>query len=80
MFTLEGHLPICAPAGTPNEILEKMAEGILEAGASPKIKELHQTFGIACGPVANLAQVRQTWAKDSVQWINMADKLGIKLD
>ncbi len=80
VFTLEGHLPICAPTGTPNEILEKMADGILEAWASPKIKELHQNFGIATGPIANLAQARQTWAKDSVQWINLADKLGIKLD
>jgi hypothetical protein len=37
-------------------------------------------FGIPVPPVATLADARRVWDSDSVQWIGMAEKLGIKLD
>ena len=80
VFVLEGYLPMCAPAGTPREILEKLAEAVREAYAMPRLKELHAQFGIPGGPVASLAEARKTWDNDSVPWIAMAEKLGIKLD
>ena len=80
VFALDGYLPMCAPAGTPRDILEKIAEGIREAAETPRLKELQSMFGIPVPPVATLADARRVWDSDSVQWIGMAEKLGIKLD
>ena len=80
VFALDGWLPMCAPAGTPRDILEKIADGVREAYATPRLKELHQVFGIPNGPVATLAEARKTWDTESVEWVRMAERLGIKLD
>lgn len=80
VFSLEGWLPFAAPAGTPQEILAKVNEAFLEGyQTSPKIKSMHESYGIPNGPTA-LADTRKRWADDSPQWIAMAHKLGIKLD
>lgn len=80
VFKLEGWLPMCAPAGTPAEVLDKLNEAVREAYASPKIRELHQFFGIPTGPTHTLPEARRQWGEDAPQWITAADKLGIKLD
>lgn len=80
VFTLDGYLPMCAPAGTPRDILEKIAAGVREAYETPRLKELHLQFGIPTGPVATLTEARKVWDSDSVQWIALAEKLGLKLD
>ena len=80
VFALDGYLPMCAPAGTPRDILEKLAEGVREAYASQRLQDLHQFFGIPSAPVATLADSRKTWDTDSAQWIALSAKLGITLD
>ena len=60
------YLPMCAPAGTPRDILEKLAETVREAYATPRLKELHAQFGIPTGPVATLAEARKARDTDSV--------------
>jgi len=80
VFKLEGWLPMCAPTGTPPEILEKLNEAVREAYATPKLREMHAFFGIPTGPTHTLPEARKQWADDSPQWIAMADRLGIKLD
>ena len=80
VFSLEGWLPFVAPAGTPEEILVKVNDAILEGYATnPKIKTMHETFGIPNGPTG-LAETRRRWQEESPQWIAMAHKLGVKLD
>ena len=80
VFALDGYLPLCAPAGTPVDILEKIADGVREAYASQRLKDLHTAFGIPNPPVATLADARRVWDSDSVQWVGLAEKLGLKLD
>ena len=80
VFTLDGCLPLCAPAGTPRDILEKIAEGVREAYTTQRIKDLHQFYGIPNAPVMTLAESRRVWDSDSVQWVAMAEKLGISLE
>ena len=80
MFALDGYLPMCAPAATPRDILEKLAEGVREAYASQRLQDLHQFFGIPSAPVATLADARKTWDTDSAQWVALSAKLGITLD
>lgn len=80
VYGMEGYLPFAAPAGTPRDILAKLAEGIREASATPQLKGLRDQFGIPGLPVADLAQVRKEWDEDSAQWIALATDLGITLD
>ena len=80
VFGMEGFLPFAAPAGTPQAILEKLAEGIREASATPQLKGLRDQFGIPNPSVADLPEVRRIWARDSAAWIALATDLGITLD
>ena len=80
VFALDGWLPMCAPAGTPHVILDKIADGLREAYASQRLKDLHQTFGIPNAPVTTVAEARKVWDTDSLEWIGLAEKLGIKLE
>jgi tripartite-type tricarboxylate transporter receptor subunit TctC len=80
VFGMEGYLPFAAPAGTPREIIEKLAEGIREANVTQRLKDLREQFGIPNMAVANLAEVRKEWDQDSGEWVKLAQELGITLD
>lgn len=80
VFALEGYLPFAAPAGTPKDILEKLADAVREASATPPLKALREQFGVPTLPVTNLADVRREWNQDSAEWIALATQLGITLD
>ena len=80
VFGMEGYLPFAAPAGTPRDILDKLAEGVREASATQRLKELREQFGIPNLPLATAAEVRKEWDSDSAEWITLATQLGISLD
>lgn len=80
VYGMEGFLPFAAPAGTPREILDKLAAAVREASATPQLKGLRDQFGIPNLPVADPAEVRKTWVEDSAEWIALASDLGITLD
>jgi hypothetical protein len=71
---------ISAPAGTPRDILEKLADAVREASATPQLKALREQFGIPNLPLTNPADVRREWDEDSAAWIALATDLGISLD
>ena len=79
VFRLDGWLPMCAPAGTPQEILVKISEAVLEAAASPKIRAMHENFGIPTLPTG-LEESRRRWKEESPLWIATAHRLGVTLD
>lgn len=79
IFKLEGWMPMAAPAGTPEEILRKVADAIVEGYSTPKLRQLHETFGIPNGP-PGLDETRRRWKDEGPQWIAAADRLGVKLD
>jgi tripartite-type tricarboxylate transporter receptor subunit TctC len=80
VYGMEGYLPFVAPAGTPRDILAKLADAVREASTTPQLKGLRDQFGIPNLPVTDLAQVRKEWDEDSAQWIALATDLGITLD
>ncbi len=80
VFGMEGYLPFAAPAGTPRDILDKLADAVREASATPQLKGLREQFGIPNLPLTNPAEVRREWDQDSAQWIALATDLGISLD
>lgn len=79
VFGLNGWMPMCAPAGTPEDILRKMSGAILEARQSDKLKQLHETFGVPNIP-PNLDETRKIWKAEAPEWVATADRLGVKLD
>lgn len=80
VYGMEGFLPFAAPAGTPRDILDKLADAVREASLTPQLKGLRDQFGIPSLPMTNPAEVRKTWAEDSAEWIALATDLGITLD
>ena len=79
VFALEGWLPMVAPAGTPQDIQERVAQAMIEAYATPKVQAMHESYGIPNGPTG-LEEARRRWKEDAPQWVALADRLGIKLD
>jgi tripartite-type tricarboxylate transporter receptor subunit TctC len=79
LVTLDGWLPMVAPAGTPEPILARLAEVALEWGESPRAAQLRETFAIPNKPTS-LAESRQRYKDESVVWIELAKALGVTLD
>ena len=63
----------------PEDILQKLSDGVIEAYQTPKIQQLHENFDIPSGPVG-LEEARRHWRDEAPQWVAIADRLGIKLD
>ena len=79
LVTLEGGLPLVAPAGTPEPILKRLADEAVAWSHTDKAAKLRETFAIPNKP-KNLADTRKDWEAEVPVWIKMAVDLGIKLD
>jgi tripartite-type tricarboxylate transporter receptor subunit TctC len=79
LVTLEGGLPLMAPAGTPEAVLEALSKVVVDGANTPKAAQLRETFAIPNKP-KNLKETREDWARDVPVWIKLAVDLGIKLD
>ncbi|PUE39595.1 tripartite tricarboxylate transporter substrate binding protein [Limnohabitans sp. Hippo3] len=79
LVTLEGGLPLVAPAGTPEAVLKRMADEAVAWSNTDKAAKLRETFAIPNKP-KNLADTRKDWEAEVPVWIKLAVDLGIKLD
>ena len=79
LVTLEGGLPLMAPAGTPESVLRALSQVAVDGANTPKAAQLRETFAIPNKP-KNLKDTREDWARDVPVWIKLAVDLGIKLD
>jgi len=79
LVTLEGGLPLVAPAGTPEAILKRMADEAVAWSNTERAAKLRETFAIPNKP-KNLADTRKDWEAEVPVWIKLAVDLGIKLD
>lgn len=79
LVALEGGLPLLAPAGTPQLVLQALSKVVVEGANSERAAKLRETFSIPNKP-KNLEQTRRDWEKDVPVWIKLAVDLGIKLD
>lgn len=76
---LEGGLPVVAPAGTPEDILDKLAQVAVEGAETARAQNLRETFGIPDKPKSR-AETLRIWREVAPQWIRHAEALGVKLD
>ncbi len=79
LVTLEGGLPLIAPAGTPEAVLRALSKVVVDGANSERSAKLRESFAIPNKP-KNLAETRQDWERDVPVWIKFAVDLGIKLD
>jgi len=79
LVTLEGGLPLMAPTGTPEAVLQILSRVAVEGANSERAAKLRESFSIPNKP-KNLAETRRDWARDVPIWIKLAVDLGIKLD
>ena len=76
---LEGGLPLLAPSGTPEAVLQTLSRAAVEWADTPGAAKLRESFAIPNKP-KNLADMRKDWERDVPVWIKLAVDLGIKLD
>ncbi len=76
---LEGGLPLMAPAGTPEPVLQALSRVVVDGANSERAAKLRETFAIPNKP-KNLQDTRRDWERDVPVWIKLAVDLGIKLD
>ena len=79
LVTLEGGLPLMAPAGTPEAVLQILSRVAVEGANTERAAKLRESFSIPNKP-KNLTDTRRDWARDVPIWIKLAVDLGIKLD
>jgi tripartite-type tricarboxylate transporter receptor subunit TctC len=79
LVALEGGLPLLAPTGTPEAVLQTLSRAAVDWSNTPTAAKLRETFAIPNKP-KNLAEMRKDWERDVPVWIKLAVDLGIKLD
>jgi tripartite-type tricarboxylate transporter receptor subunit TctC len=79
LVSLEGGLPLMAPSGTPEAVLQILSKIAVDGANTERAAKLRENFGIPNKP-QNLAATRAEWERVVPIWVKMAVDLGIKLD
>ena len=79
LVALEGGLPLLAPSGTPEAVLQTLSRAAVDWANTPGAARLRESFAIPNKP-KNLAEMRKDWERDVPVWIKLAVDLGIRLD
>lgn len=79
LWGLEGGLPLMAPAGTPEAVLQTLSRVVVQGADTERAAKLREQFAIPNKP-KNLKDTRADWERDVPVWIKLAVDLGIKLD
>ena len=79
LFGMEGGLPLMAPAGTPEAVLQTLSRVVVQGADTERAAKLRETFAIPNKP-KGLAATRADWDRDVPVWVKLAVDLGIKLD
>jgi tripartite-type tricarboxylate transporter receptor subunit TctC len=79
LWSLEGGLPLMAPAGTPEAVLQALSRVVVQGADSERAAKLRESFAIPNKP-KDLKGTRADWDRDVPVWVKLAVDLGIKLD
>ena len=79
LVALEGGLPLMAPSGTPEAVLQTLSRAAVDWANTPGAARLRENFSIPNKP-KNLAEMRKDWERDVPVWIKLAVDLGVRLD
>ncbi len=79
LVSLEGGLPLMAPSGTPEAVLQALSRVVVTGANTERAAKLRESFAIPNKP-KNLTDTRREWEQVVPVWIKLAVDLGIKLD
>jgi tripartite-type tricarboxylate transporter receptor subunit TctC len=79
LWPMEGGLPLMAPAGTPEAVLQALSRVVVQGAETERAGRLREQFAIPNKPKP-LAATRADWDRDVPVWIKLAVDLGIRLD
>jgi tripartite-type tricarboxylate transporter receptor subunit TctC len=77
---VKGLIGLLAPAGTPSEIIEQIAQATRTVTADNAFQQLLIAAGIEATPDSNPDKFRQSLAGDVDLWAPIVKALGLKLD
>jgi tripartite-type tricarboxylate transporter receptor subunit TctC len=79
VFTMRGWLGLLGPAGMPAEVVDRLSRHLIEAFDAPRVRQVHDTYGVAEKPTTPAEFVR-LYREEGPVWVSMAKDLGISLD
>lgn len=79
VFTIEGWVGMLGPPGLPREIVQRVSKAILAGADTPRIRQVHDTFGIPEKP-ATPEEFHRHVREEGPIWIALARELGMTLD
>ncbi|EKS34232.1 MAG: tripartite-type tricarboxylate transporter receptor subunit TctC [Afipia broomeae] len=74
LFDLTTYQCCAVPKGTPQEVIERLSQILVQGGKSEKALEMFKMFGIDEGAM-DLAATRALYARESPVWIDLASKI-----
>ncbi|WP_218578903.1 Bug family tripartite tricarboxylate transporter substrate binding protein [Vineibacter terrae] len=75
-FQIRGWVGLFGPAGTPAPIVERLSALMVEAGHSPRLRQMLDTFGIDESATDNKT-FQRIWREENPVWIDLVKQLGI---
>jgi tripartite-type tricarboxylate transporter receptor subunit TctC len=79
-MTVRGSMGLLAPAGTPKEIIERIARATRAAVAEPVFQRMLIDAGIEPALDSNPEEFRRSLAADVALWRPVVKALGLKID
>ena len=79
-MTVRGSIGLLAPAGTPNGIIEQIAQAARSAIAEPAFQQMLNDAGIEATLDSNPEKFRESLAADVALWAPVVKTLGLKID
>jgi tripartite-type tricarboxylate transporter receptor subunit TctC len=79
-MTVTGSIGLLAPAGTPIEIIEQIAQATRMAVAEPAYKQMLTDSGMEAPLDSNPEKFGQSLAADVALWAPVVKSLALKLD
>ncbi len=79
VFTMRGWLGLLGPAGMPRDIVDRISRHLIEAADAPRVKQLHEAYGIVEKPTSPEEFVR-LYRDEGPVWIAMTRELGVTLE
>jgi tripartite-type tricarboxylate transporter receptor subunit TctC len=77
VFQLTGFQSCSVPAGTPQEIVKKISELLVEAGKGEQVQAMMKTFGID-EPAMTFEQTQKLYNEEKPLWLDFVKSLGLE--
>jgi len=79
VFKIAGWIVLLGPAGLPRDITQRLAKLAIAAADTPRIREIHSTFGILDNP-STPEEFERRYRDDGPVWLSIVRELGVTLD